>query len=104
MRDRIEAWGQKTYIETFKERSREGQYSNKRAAELTQYVLRYQNLANKVMSGYSTSGLDKIEEEVGRFQYVKVFNAVRQLKDWTPLDMLYGTCRSEEHTSELQSR
>ena len=92
VRERVSAWAKTTYDAAYHDRMQHGRYMSEEAAKLAKYVMEYQRLQNKPMSGYSTNGLMKTEEEIGSFHYVKVFNSICKVKDWNPMDMIYGTC------------
>jgi hypothetical protein len=93
LRDKMHQWSSMTYGEIFDQRVATGQYGNDdETIALTQRVLKAQRLEDKPMTGDSTNGLLKTESEVGKFQYVKVFNIISQNSDWAPIDMVYGTC------------
>ena len=89
---KIKKWSEITYGEMLEDRVKNNRYRPGPEIEMARNVLRRQNLTNKQMDGNSTNGLDKMEKEVGKFYYVTVFNRITQAKDWSPVDMVYGTC------------
>ena len=92
LRQQIRDWHKTTYGEMPQSRLDNGRYKQNPSIETTRRILETQGLINKSMTGGSTSGLDVTEREVGDFKYVKVFNIISEAKDWTPMDMVYGTC------------
>jgi hypothetical protein len=92
IRKQIESWSSMTYGETLEARLARGRYKPSPAIDMARKVLERQKLTNKIMDGNSTNRLDNMEREVGKFQYVKVFNIISKVHDWTPMDMVYGTC------------
>jgi hypothetical protein len=92
IRMKIQKWSESTYGDVFESRVERGRYKPGPAIDMARNVLRRQGLENMVMTGNSTNGLDNMEREVGKFQYVKVFNIISRVADWTPADMVYGTC------------
>jgi hypothetical protein len=92
MKQRIDKWSKTTYSEMLQTRTRSNRYQEAQAIETAKYVLNVQRIANKEMTGLTTNGLKKTEDEIGKFQYVRVFNCISKINDWTPMDMVYGTC------------
>ena len=92
LRDKIKDWSNETYGDMLVKRVASGRYGGAPEIDMVMRVLDAQNLNDKNMDGNSTMGLDKTEREVGKFQYVNIFNVISQVSDWCPLDMIYGTC------------
>ena len=101
IRTRIDCWGRTTYSDALNERIQKGVYNNGPELDLTMSVLRRQGLWNSEMSGYSTNRLETMEREVGTFRYVSVFNIMSQLKDYSPVDMIYGVCYLAKNDQQL---
>jgi hypothetical protein len=92
VRNKINDWSNITYGQMLEQRIQSCRYGSGPEIEMTRKVLAAQSLTNKPMNGNSTMGLSKMEAEVGTFKYVKVFNAISRAKDWSPVDMVFGTC------------
>ena len=91
IRDKLNNWNT-TYSEAFEDRVKSGAYPSGKAVEIANYVIDSQHLSNKPMDGNSTTKMNVMEREIGDFKYVNVFNSITKRDDWSPVDMIYGTC------------